>query len=79
MAGVVFGPGSNWSRLCHKSVRRDVVIMIVPSPLVSPAMKNHWSAPSSSRSKPQVEDDGWGRVVSDSAFKMDFSIFRLNE
>ena len=55
------------------------VLVQLPSPLVSPAVRNHRSAPSPSRSKPEVEDDGWGRVVSDSAFKMDFSIFRLNE
>ena len=55
------------------------MLVQLPSPLVSPAAGNHRSAPSPSRSKLEVEDDRWGRVVSDSAFKMDFSIFRLNE
>ena len=67
MIGEVLGPGSNRSRLCHKSMRRDVVIMLVPSPslLVSPTARNRRSAHVSPESKPKVDDDGWGRDVSD--------------
>ena len=77
MAVVVLGPVSVEAHLCHQSERSGVgnVVVLSPTPLVSPAAGNHRSAPSPSRSKLEVEDDRWGRVVSDSAFKMDFSIF----
>ena len=35
------------------------------------------SAPSPSWSAREVRDDRWGRVVSDSTFKWNFSIFRF--
>ena len=78
MIGEVLGPGSNRSRLCHKSMRHDVVIMLVPSPslLVSPTARNRRSARSRRGQMREVEDDKWGRGVSDREFKMDFSIFK---
>ena len=59
MAGVVLGSGHVWSRLCHQSLRLVVVITVVPlpSPLVSPAARNHRSARVSPELKSEVEDD----------------------
>jgi len=60
-------------------MRLVMVIVLVPLPslLDSLSASFRWSAPSPSRSKLEVDDDGWGRVVSDSAFKMDFLIVRF--
>ena len=59
-------------------MRLVLVIVMVSSlsPLVSPAARNRWSARSRRGQTREVEDDRWGRGVSDREFKMDFSIFR---
>ena len=64
MIGKVLGLGNNRSHLCHKSMRRDVVIMLVPSPslLVSPTARNRRSARGSPESALEVEDDKWDPI-----------------
>ena len=47
-----------------------------PSPLISPAARNRWSARVSPWSAREEGDDRWGRVVSDAVFENDFSIFQ---
>ena len=46
------------------------------SPVISSSTKNRRSEPSLPRSTREVEDDMWGRVVSDREFKMEFFYFR---
>ena len=67
MAGVVLGPVRSWSSLCPKSMRLVEGSVLVPwsSPLVSPSARYRRSARVSPESKPEVEDDRWGRDVSD--------------
>ena len=56
--------------------RGDVNVLVPwPSSLVSPSVRFRWSEPSPSRSTREVEDDMWGRVVSDREFKMEFFYF----
>ena len=79
MAGVVLGLGSNCSRLCHKSMRRDVVIMLVPSPspLISPSSRYRRSALSLPWLAREVRDDKWDPGVSDCVVQNGiFSIFK---
>ena len=59
-----------------------VVSMLVqlPSPLASPAARNRRSAHVSPESKPEVEDDMWGRDVSDCVFQKWIFLFSgINE
>ena len=51
------------------------VLVLSPSPLVSSAVRNRWSARHRCSQTREVEDDRWGRVVSDREFKMDFFLF----
>ena len=78
MIGEVLGPGSNRSRLCHKSIRRDVVIMLVPSPspLISPAARNRRSARVSPWSAREEGDDGWGHLSVTQRFENEFFNFQ---
>ena len=59
-------------------MRLVFVIMLVlsPSPLVSPAARNRRSAPSSPSSKREEGDDGWGHLVSDRGFQNEFFLFQ---
>ena len=59
-------------------MRRGVVIVLVTSlsPVTSPSARFRRSEPSPSRSTREVEDDMWGRVVSDREFKMEFFYFQ---
>ena len=68
MAGVMLGLGRVWSRLCHQSTRRGVgdVVVLSPSPLVSPAARNRRSARVSLWSVREEGDDRWGQGVSGS-------------
>ena len=79
MASVVLGLVHNWSRLCHKSMRRDVVIMLVPSssPVTSPSVRFRRSKPLSPWSAQEVGDDIWGQVVSDSVFQNGIFLFSV--
>ena len=52
------------------------VLVLSLSPLIPPAARNRRSARSRHGQTREVEDDKWGRGVSDREFKMDFSIFR---
>ena len=81
MSAVVLGPVSVEARLCHQSERSGVgnVVVLSPSPLVSPAARIRRSEPSLPWSTSEVRDDRWGRVVSDSAFKWIFLFLDLNE
>ena len=78
MAGVMLGLGRFRSRLCHQSTRRDVGDVVVPWPslVASPSMRNRRSARESPWSAQEEGDDRWGRVVSDTVFENDFSIFQ---
>ena len=56
------------------------MLVQLPSPLVSPTARNHRSACVSPESKPEVEDDMWGRVVSDCVVhKWIFLFSEMNE
>ena len=58
----------------------DSMLVQLPSPLVSPAVRNRRSARVSPESRPEVEDDGWGRVVSDCVVhKWIFLFLGINE
>ena len=52
--------------------------VLVPwsSPLVSPSVRYRRSARLSPESKPEVEDDRWGRDVSDCVVQMEFFYFQ---
>ena len=78
IAGVMLGLGRFRSRSCHQSTRRDVGDVAVPwpSPVASPSMRNRRSAHESPWSVREEGDDRWGRVVSDSVFENEFSIFQ---
>ena len=52
------------------------VLVLWPSPLVSPSMSFHQSALSSSWSKREVGDDRWGHPVSDCVVENEFSPFQ---
>ena len=52
------------------------VLVLWPSLLGSPAMSSRRSAPSSSRSKPEVRDDKWVPYVSDYIVQIEFFYFQ---
>ena len=81
MATVVLGPVSVEARLCHQSERSGVgdVVVLSPSPLVSPAARIRRSEPSLPWSTSEVRDDRWGRVSVTQRSKWIFYFSELNE
>jgi len=77
MAGVVLGPGRNWSSLCHLSMRCDVGNVVVPwpSPETSPLVRNRWSASFTAVVSAGNGADEWDPDVSDCVFENEFFYF----
>ena len=79
MVVAVLGPVSVGSCFCHQSKHSSVgdVVVLLPSPLVSPVARIRRSARVSPWSKPEVGDDKWDPGVSDCVVQNEFSVFQI--